>query len=318
MSEDRPLELSIVLVIGERRLRAERALQSVLSQSEDIDCEIIIIDAAKGDLQPLRGHDHASVYYLRMLGNQNIGELRLSGLKAAGGEIVAFLEDHVTIEPGYMLAILTAFKDGWIAVGPVVQNANPNIGVSSAVHFLHYGLWNPLIESGEAEVIPGNNSAYRRSILALYGARLGRLLLTDMVLQMRLKVDRHRLYVEPLAQLNHPNATSLRTAAISDYLYHRCFIAERSHEFGWNRLDRIWAMVRTPLTPWVRSFRLARMIFVKNPTSRRRFLLVFPSIFLLQYAAAWGQFVGLLLGQGAAASRFTDFELSYSRRAAKD
>lgn len=308
----------MVLVVGDRRQRAERTLRCVLEQAASLNCEVIVVDIGGGEHHPLPGQDQPLVRGLQLSRNLHIGEARLLAVRAARGEIIAFLEDHVTIDAGFLPAVLGAFQDGWVAVGPTVQNANPDLGVSNAVHFLHYGLWNPLNGSGEAELIPGNNSAYRKSILEFYGDRLERLLLTDTVLQMRLRADQHRMYVAPSAQLNHLNATSLKTAVISEYLYHRCFVVARSLEFDWSRLERLWVLLRTPLTPWIRLFRLARISLSRYPSWRRRFLLALPSLIVLQHAAAWGQLVGLVLGQGAAPARFTEFETNYPRPTATD
>ena len=284
-----------------------------MEQADGLDCEIIVASLVDGDPRPLPMQNLPQVSTLQARWGRSIGDLRLSAIEQARGEIVAFLEDHVTIGPGYLLAIVNGFSNGCAAVGPAVTNANPNSGVSGAVHLIHYGLWNPFTAPGEVELLPGNNSAYRRSVLGHYGDRLQSLLLTDSVLQIRLRADGYRLWFEPTARLNHLNATVLKTAMVSEYLFHRCFVAARRTEFSWSRLKQIWAIVRTPLTPWVRLFRLAQIAIVEQPSLRRRFLMDLPTLVILQHAAAWGQFVGLLLGHGETPRQFTEFELDYPR-----
>lgn len=318
MLPDRSHMISIVLVVGHRRQRAGRALQSVLEQANGLECEILIADLTDGDHPPLPNQDQPRVRVLQVRWGRHLGEMRQIAIAEARDEVVAFLEDHVTIDPGYLLAVSEAFKDEWAAVGPVVRNANPDVGVSSTVHLLHYGLWNPSSTSGEVGLLPGNNSAYQTAVLKQYGDRLECLLLTDTVFQMRLRADGHRLCSEPSARLNHLNATSLKTAMTSEYLFHRCFVVARRLEFGWSGLERLWAIARTPITPWVRLLRLARLVIVQMPSRRRRFFLDLPSLVTLQHAAAWGQLAGLLLGFGDAPHQFTVFELDYSRPTAFD
>jgi hypothetical protein len=135
---------------------------------------------------------------------------------------------------------------------------------------------------------------------------------------MRLRADGHRLCSEPRARLNHLNATSLKTAMISEYLFHRCFVVARRIEFDWSGLEKLWAIARTPITPWVRLLRLAQLVIVQMPSWRRQFFLNLPSLVVLQHAAAWGQLVGLLLGYGDAPRQFSEFELDYARPIATD
>ena len=315
---ERPPELSVVMVVGRHRRRAERALQSVLEQAPAAGYEVILVVVTPGEYQPLEGQDHPMVQTLRAPDTQPIGELRSAGFRAARGNFVAFLEDHVIIEPGYLRSVLEAFHDGWVVVGPEVEHGNPDRGVSNAVHLLHYGLWSPAQRSGESELLPGNNSAYRKDVLEGYGARLGSLLLTDTVLQLRLRADQHRLWLESSARLRHLNATSLKTALISEYLYHRCFAASRSFEFKWNDWKRIGVLARTPLTPWVRLFRLTKSVLRRYPKWRGRLMAALPALIILQHAAAAGQFAGLVWGQGAAPAQFTRFELEYPRSTAGD
>lgn len=302
-----------MIVVGDHRQRALRVLKSVLNQVAALDCEITLIDVTDGEFQPPSVPGKTPVHIQMASPNQTIGELRSNAVQTARGMIIAFLEDHVTIEPGYFRAVLDAFQDGCAAVGPTVQNANPDVGISNAVHLLHYGSWGPALEPGEVELLPGNNSAYRKSTLELYEHRLEHLLLTDTVLQMRLKSDKHRLYLEPRARLHHLNATSLRTAVVSEYLYHRCFVWSRGNEFNWTELDRLRVLLRTPLTPWIRLLRLAKLVRTRFPHMQQSFILALPSLVVLQHAAAWGQLVGLVSGPGTAPVQFTRFELEYPR-----
>lgn len=305
--------LSIVMLIGSQRARAERALQSVLDQIADGDTEVVLVDAAPGRRPPLAGQSHPNVRSAPASSSEHFGQLRLAAVRAARGEVVAFLEDHVTIEAGYLSCLREAFQGGWAAVGPVVQNANPGEGVSSAVHLMHYGLWDPKRGSGEADLLPGNNSAYRKEVLERYGDRLHRLLLTDTVFQLRLRADRYRLYLHSGARLNHLNATSLRTAVRSEFLYQRCFAAARASEFRWSRLRRLGISARTPLVPWVRFARLIGLLAPASFGRRRQLLAAAPALMTLYHAAALGQLAGLVGGWGSAPDRFTRFELDYAR-----
>lgn len=312
-SAGRPIDLSVVMLIGDQRRRAEAALASVLRQVRGLSCEVLVVDTGQADRPQVTGLRHPLVRVLHFPDAEHFGALRASAVRASKGEIVAFLEDHVTIDPGFLPAVLEALRGDWVAVGPVVRNANPDRGLSNAVHFLHYGLWDPSQKTASPDLIPGNNSAYRKRVLETYAGRLDRLLLADTVLQMRLKADLHGYVVADGARLKHLNATSLKAAMLSEYLYQRCFAAERADEFGWSGRRRVRSLIGLPVSPWVRILRLARRVLSWSPRPMRRFLMSVPALLVLEHTAALGRLVGLVWGPGDTPAKFTRFEMNYRR-----
>ncbi len=79
----------------------------------------------------------------------------------ARGRIVAILEDHAHVAPGWAAALLQAHEAPWGAVGGPVENGKDGL-VNWAVYFCEYAPYmGPLVE-GETHDLPGNNIAYKR------------------------------------------------------------------------------------------------------------------------------------------------------------
>jgi hypothetical protein len=249
----------------------------------------------------------------------HFGQLRGHGVRLAKGQVIAFLEDHVLAHSGWLNAVAASFSNDWAAVGPEVHPGNPGLGISDAVNFVGYGLWIPPLERGVVELLPGNNTSYRRSALLRYATQLDGLLLTDTVLQMRLRKDGYRLYAEPEARISHLSPTSFRTAATAEYLYHQCFAAVRAETFAWSRLRRLEYLLRCPIVPWVRLARLGRFVIRRRPQQRALFIAQLVPTAAVLHAAVYGQAAGLSFAAAEdAARRFTQFELNCPRPTASE
>lgn len=306
--------VSIIITTADQRQRCRRTLESVLDQAGLEAAEVLVVDAARERLAPFDRLGSQGVQVIRAPQNLHWGELRLLGLRQARGSLICFLEDHVLVEPGWLEATVAALERGKVAVGPVVENANPGTGISDSVHELHYGLWRPGVATGPMPLIPGNNSAYRRSALFEHEAKLPDLLLVDTVLQEVLKRSGARLHLDPSARLRHLNAVSLADALRSDWLYHRCYGVVRARIGGWSLLRKLVSVARSPLAPWARLIRQWR----RQPMDPARGMGDLAVTILLHHAAVFGEVCGLLFGMGRAGLNFTRFELNYDRPSGPD
>jgi cellulose synthase/poly-beta-1,6-N-acetylglucosamine synthase-like glycosyltransferase len=176
---------------------------------------------------------------------------------------------------------------------------------------INYGPWTGKQTAREADMLPGNNSAYRRSALLELGSELDRLLLADTVLQWRLIENGGRLFVEPGAVLAHRYPTSLWSAAKGEYLYHVCFADIRAGSFGWPTWLRAAYVAGSALIPWLR---LARMLTgTRDAVTGRLLRRNVVGVVVLLAAAVVGQAVGVLFGSRGTERRFTDYELNEPR-----
>jgi len=304
-----PPALSFILVVGDQRERAGHALGSILRQEGMAHTEVLLYDIGADGLPPIPGSDHAAVEYLPRRRSATFGELRAEGVHRARGELVAFLEDHCVLAPGYLRAIREAFRGPWSAVGGTCVNANPDVGTSDLLALTNYGLWMGQVARGEVAFVPGSNSTYRRAALMAYERDLVPLLTTDMVLQLRLRADGHRFLLDPAARFGHLNEVSLDSAAAAMFHYHRCMGQARAAVLGWSSLRTAKYLVQSAAIPWMRTWRTVRLSIGQIGRSRGWALRRVPTMLILFHAAALGQALGLAFGAGRSPDRLTFYEV---------
>lgn len=312
MSSQRPL-VSIIVTLGQRRERAMRMLDSLIGQDGIEAVEIVMADNSSHP--PLITPDSKAlrVKVLPCGVRQHLGEMRTAACHVAEGRVVAFVEDHVRLEAGWLKALIGAVEAGHSAIGPSVGNANPGVGVSDAVHRLHYGRWDHPVEPDPINLIPGNNSAYLRSVLDQFGDDLPGLLLTDSVLQMKLAELGTRLTLEPGMRIRHLNAARLPDALRSEYLYHRCFAFRRRQNLNWNVWRKSVQAVRSIASPLVRLVRIAGGGIGNRHLTTSQHLRELLILFMLLLSAMAGNLLGLVRDDREASVQFTQFELNYPR-----
>src|SRR5690242_14508964 len=108
-----PPALSVILVVGERRDRAVRALASVLSQEALDRLEILLLDLAPGEPAPLPGSDHPVLRVVRMPPETLFSAAKAHGVRLAAAPVVVFLEEHCRARPGWAAALIEAHRGPW-------------------------------------------------------------------------------------------------------------------------------------------------------------------------------------------------------------
>lgn len=305
--------ISVVLVVGDRRHRSEKALVSVLAQDGIEQAEIVLIDAGDAAFTDLAGSDHPRVCATRASLDLGFGGLKALGARQARTPIVAYLEDHVEARPGWLNGLLRAFEGPWAAVGAEVHNANPNVGIGDAVGSINYGLWAPPMPAGEARMLAGNNTAYRRHSLMAFGQDLDELLISDTVLQEVLARQGKRLFQTPEVSIRHRNPTTLINGMRAEFLYHWCYGAVRSKQLGWSLGRQLRYILLAPYIVWLRWFRMVRTIWTKSGNRKGGFLKTVVVALFLLHAAVLGQTLGIAFGLRNAEIAFTRFELNGPR-----
>jgi GT2 family glycosyltransferase len=307
-------ELSVLLVVGERRDRAARCLASVLAQEAVDRIEMLLLDCAPGEPPPLPGSDHPAVRTVRLPSDTRFAAAKARGVRRAAAPVVAFLEEHCRVHPGWAAALLAAHSGPAAAVGAEVHNGNPEVPLSRVVALMNYHPWLPPAPRAEHRMLPGHNSSFKRAVLLAYGDDLEGLLVAEIVLHLRLHRDGHTLLLAPEARFEHINESSLGSIIRGYFLFHRCYGPCRARFLGWSGARRALYVAATPLIPFYFLARLSLVLARRRPRLLPAALVASPTILVAQLASAAGQAAGLLLGPGDAEARFTHFELNEYRR----
>ena len=308
------LALSVIVVVGDQRQRAARALASVLEQSAIEEMEILVNDVGGPDAPPLPGSDDARVRVIRRDPDTLFAAARAEGVREARAPIVSFIEEHVEARPEWARTIIRAHEERFAAVGCSFESGNPKSGWSDTCFHISHGDYLPQrVDRGPAEWISGHNSSYKRDTLLRYGDRLETLLKCDIVLHWQMAHDGHALLFEPAARLAHRNENTFRSVARGIFLWNWCFSNVRAETFGWSVSRKIGYIARAPLIPWVRFVRTLVSSLRHGRPRLLQFLRDAPFVAAVNYCSAAGQVVGLVCDIEPGERAFSKFELNEPR-----
>jgi len=233
---------------------------------------------------------------------RTVAQAKAAGIRHATAPVVVLTEDHSFPRPTWAQALIDAHREPWAAVGPAMGNGNPESLISWADFIIGYGAWlDP--PAGEADQLPGHNSAYKRDILLSFGDRLEALLGAESTLHQELRARGYRLYVQPAAQTFHVNFT--RPARWVPYLLYsgRLFAAERAR--SWSLPRRFAFSGASCLIPFVRLKRSLQQIRRSRPDLLAP---VFPALLFALTVDGFGQWLGYTFGAGQAAQKVAHLE----------
>lgn len=101
-----------------------------------------------------------------------IPELRATGIRAATGEAIGVIEDHVIVPAHWTEAMLDQIRQGSDVVAGPVDNEATDTQVDWAAFLCEYSAVLPPLNDGPSDWLPGNNTVYRREILERFDALL--------------------------------------------------------------------------------------------------------------------------------------------------
>ena len=242
---------------------------------------------------------------------KSAGMAKATGVAAASGPLVCFLEDHSYPDPSWAESLIRAHENGeFAAVGPVVLNANPGTGASWGCFLVYYGQYMWARPQEQLKHLPANHSCYRRALLLDYGKRLPDLLEAEIVIHRDLLARGYRLFQEPSARTYHLNHSRLRPTIEEYFWASRVFAAERAS--GWGALRRMLYAVGSPLLPLIRSARI--LSDVRHARLQRRvWVNAIAATLSTLSAGAAGEMVGYAVGAGQAKERLQRFESQRDR-----
>jgi hypothetical protein len=306
--DDRP-ELSVILVTDGLE-PARETLAHLRAQTARDRTEVVIVTrgaSLDGGGAELNGFHSVSV--IDGDDRATAAAARAAGIAAARAPVVAMAETHCFAEPEWADALIAAHRGPWAAVGPEIDNENPDRPASWANLFVDYAAWVAPLTGGPAEDLPGHNSSYKRSLLLEYGDELGRLLESESIMHWDLRSRGHRLYTEAGAKVRHRNITRPLPALVEHFYNGRCFGGLRAR--GWHPARRAAYAAAFPLIPALRLARIAR--HVRRIARIDLLPRALPMMLSSLVAHAAGEATGYVVGTGGAARRMAPYELHRNR-----
>jgi len=273
--------ISVVVCTKDRPAELARLLASLARQERRPD-ELLVVDAGRpvGDRVWAAAARLPGVACRHLRCPPGLPRQRNLGIAAARGDVIAFFDDDVELEPGYLAAVLAVYaRDAGGSVGGVggaqIPDPTPAEGpvrraMARAFGLETYGrgvvkrsgrpdyLFSPAVET-DVELLSGCNMTFRRDVLAThrFDERLaGYALGEDLELSYRVS-SRWRLVATPAARLAHhhvgggrpaPNAYQ-RMAVFHRYLFFREHVRRRPTDWlawSWATLGHVLLVARRP------------------------------------------------------------------------
>jgi len=305
-------DLSVVVITPDRFGPIRRTIEHLKEQTMSDNVELVIVAPVAGPLENevSRLTEFARVRVVEVGEVESTPQANAAGALAATAPVVAFLEDHSYPEPEWAQALIEAHRQSWVAVGPVVGNANPGSLLSWADLIVGYTPWLEFAPAGVVEHLPAHNSSYKRAVLLEYRDDLETALAVESVLHWELRDKGYALYLEPAARIQHLNTSLPGSLARQLFLWGRIFAAGRAR--GWSPLRRALYAGAAPLVPAVRTFRITRQLLRAGPDYRVP-AGAGPLVVVALCIGALGEMTGYALGEGNAQEKMRDLELHRER-----
>jgi hypothetical protein len=298
--------MSVVLVDVHGDLR--ESLRALRTQGPPEQLEIVLVapDAEAAGRRYPELTDFGAVRVVPSGPSPTTSTALAVGMRAARAPVVAYCEDHVFPEPGWVEARLAAHAAGAVVVGSTLRNANPAKAVSWAVFLQSFGPFAMPVAGGRSANLPWHQCSYRRDVLPL-GPELEALLENEGLLHADLRGAGHTLVLESAAVAGHLNPSRLRSLVTFAWHGGRVWGAGRAAHEGWSRPRRAAHASLFPYTA-LRELRLRLADVHRVRPIRRRSVVFLLGLGIVIHAA--GEATGVLFGSRRAAMRLTDIELN--------
>jgi hypothetical protein len=224
---------------------------------------------------------------------KTIPELRAAGVFAATAPVVALIEDHCLVAPGWADRLEAAHRDGHEVAGGPIRNVVTDRIRDWAAFFCEYSAVMEPMPRGPVGGLPGMNVSYGPEALRAIDdlLREGR---WETWLHPRLQQRGFELWCEPEAVVEHDKDFDLREFLSQRYHYSRSYAGMRNPDLGARRA--LYALGTSLLIPLLYA-RMARNVFGRR-RARRQFLLATPLVLLYVAVWAFGEAVGYAFGGG--------------------
>jgi GT2 family glycosyltransferase len=272
----------------------QETLAALEGQEGRNDAEIIVVDRTGDPKWEAVVERFPAISWLHAAKTVSIPGLRAQGLAVARGEIVAFLEDHCLVTPGWLAENVAAHQRlPHTAISGCVENAATERAHEWAFYFCEYAAFCPPVQEGESGHIAGNCASYKRNALESVGFDAQR---WEFFLHRRLLERGDCFYCNPRLRVQHKLSLPFREMLAQRFHLSRSFAAMRRQEATLSK--RIVYGLGAPLLPPLLLGRITRTVLTKQGY-RRQLVRAYAPLCALLIAWAFGELIGYWFGAGA-------------------
>jgi hypothetical protein len=263
--------------------------------------QVIVAYPALAGFEKLLADEFAEVQGVACVGGSTVPALRLAGLEASRGDVVAFLEDHASVAPGWADALRSAYElPGAEAVGGPVAQGDGHSSLDWGVYLVDYGRFMPPLPDGRAHDLSGLNMSFRRELLGSLQS-----VLKDGVYEGPLFEELRRrgvdLSVVSAACVYQNKRYSFRSAFILPYYLARGYAGRRLR--GASVVAQAVRAASCIVLPAVMVWRILSSVLPRQRDTGR-VLRALGFVALISFTWSLGECVGYVVGPGDADSHW--------------
>ena len=270
-------------------------LDALARQDAEGQAQVLVVDRCGEEVREALRRRFPHVEVIAADPGTSIPALRAAGVARARGSMVAVLEDHCDVAPGWLAAIARQHAAGAAAVGGAVENGSVDRTVDWAAFFCEYARFMPPVPRGMVDEITGNNSVYARTVLEGTGAEDPASAVWETFLHDRLRARGVRLLSDPDLAVTHKKSFGYAEFLGQRYHYSRSYAAMRLR--GAPSWKRAAYACSTPLLPPLLLGRIA-LVVARKRRHGARFLRALPVLATFVVSWAVGEAMGAMLGPG--------------------
>jgi hypothetical protein len=241
------------------------------------------------------------------------GKLRAETVRMARAPLVLFLEEHSAALPGWAEATIAALNDGYAGVSGQIVDDHTRVRNTDAVKICNDSVPIPPNKRRPSRQLCWGNASYRRDALLEFGDELPPLLQNEtMVCEMLLRKG-YKLCEDGAVRQVHVREATLNEHGRGAYHLHRSSARLRASLFNWSPLQKMVAVVASPFTPFLRTFKIIRYWQKKDSSRIGLVLRNLPRIVMINYYATIGQGLGIALGEGRSGNGYLNYAINVKR-----
>ena len=283
-------ELSVIIAALDTYKEVEELHKSIERQTIRLQLEVIFICKTKNSFSLPESFLTQYPDVVLIEGGESIllHEARHLGIVNSTTPYVIITEDHCLPLRDCFEHMLTRLREGWSGVGPSIRNGNKFSTVARAANYVTYGEWMNQAQSREVKYIAGYNSAFPRAILLSRGEKLIEDLIATSLMQVSLRKQGHKFFLETKAVMYHWEASYWRGTKSILIPQGQALGVLRSR--GWSILKRVCFSALIPCLFIFRYLRALRTYWriVKFHISPAEFIYLLPITFIWSFGELRG------------------------------
>ncbi len=276
--------------------------------------EIVLVHApdTASEVDAGQFREFHSFHCVQLHKNFHLEEAFAAGFAAATAPVLAYIEDHVTINAEWAEALVEAHRGPWVLVAPAMENGNDSESrTARALFLIAFVEWYGHNRQRQVSSGPGHNTTYKRAALEPFRECLSELYGSERNLCYLLEAKGGKMLIEPRAVTRHVNISKLGAALAHAYYGGKVFAAQRASTMC--RLEKFGRTLLAPAIPILQLSRIIRILLARGKFAEIGLISVLPSLIVDLVLHAIGEVAGYWGDNHSAIKKYQTFEMDRLR-----